>query len=398
MYVQEAKPIVVNLTPPEVQIEAGGQPVEIIAEVHNAGETADQYSLEIENLDPSWYTITSKSAALFPGDSAPVSIRIHPPRSKDTRAGHHAFQVVARSQADPMLVGKTKGIVVVKSYAVFNMELAPARATGFRGKYRLKLTNGGNSELQLALETADAEENLAYGLKTREPMVRSGSTMVMPVAVRPKGLRLVGEGDRYKFTITGTPTDGTAEDAKQVQGELVHKPPFATWKIPLIILALLLLLVGWFTIGPAIARPLCTGNGMLLVGPFVPGGPLHIVYNIACGGIRSSTPVSAPLSGDIVKPSPVATPPNPYKSGPGFQEVRRQYFQYIGEATEDEYRDANNVAHQATANGQLMFFETKGSPGVIYFISKDGKEFTFAECKPPNTFVDCGKMVEVKKP
>src|SRR5438552_2178422 len=198
MYVQEAKPIVVNLTPPEVKIEAGGQPVEIIAEVRNAGETADQYSLEIENLDPSWYTITGKSVALFPGDSAPIPIKIHPPRSKDTRAGHHAFQVVARSQADPMLVGKTKGIVVVGSYAVFNMELAPARATGYRGKYRLKLTNGGNNELQLGLETSDPEDNLKYKIKTAEPTIQSGSTMVMPLTVGLKGLHIVGEGDRYK--------------------------------------------------------------------------------------------------------------------------------------------------------------------------------------------------------
>src|SRR3954463_9160146 len=131
MYTQPAsavaEPIVVNLTPPEVKVAAGGEPVEIVAEVRNAGTTVDQYSIEVENLDPSWYTITVQSVSLFPGDSAPIPIRLHPPKGSGTRAGHYTFTVRARSHSDPTMVGVTKGVLQVGSYSIFQVELAPKR-------------------------------------------------------------------------------------------------------------------------------------------------------------------------------------------------------------------------------------------------------------------------------
>src|SRR5690349_19952404 len=52
-----AEPISVNLPPPDGKVVAGGEPVEIVANLRNAWTTVDQYSLEVENLDPSWYTV-----------------------------------------------------------------------------------------------------------------------------------------------------------------------------------------------------------------------------------------------------------------------------------------------------------------------------------------------------
>ena len=118
-----SEPVVVQLTPPAVQVPAGGTPVEITALIRNAGATVDQYSIEMENIDPSWYTITEQSVALFPGDSAPIIIRIHPPKGTGTRAGNYKFIVRARSHADPSLVGTTKGEIQVGGYTNFQIEL-----------------------------------------------------------------------------------------------------------------------------------------------------------------------------------------------------------------------------------------------------------------------------------
>ena len=398
MYTQSAsavaEPIVVNLSPPEVKVAAGGQPAEMVAEIRNAGTTVDQYSIEIENLDPSWYTITVQSVSLFPGDSAPIPIRIHPPKGKETRAGHHAFVVKARSHADPMLVGKTKGVVQVGAYAVFHMELAPARYTGRVGKYKLKMANGGNNELQLELEPKDPEANLKYGLKKSDPMIQPGATMVMPVSVKPKGFKLVGEGEKYKFSVVGRPVDGAPEDAKEVQGELIHKPLFASWKLPLIVLAALLVLGLFLTIRPDV--DFCSQTARTGLGPFLRSN-VGFLYGMVCSGYiqAPNLPSRTPSAGHKFDETT-------FNSGAGYIEVRDNYGDAIGQAEENEWYDENGISHQKTAKGQLMYFvehEKTNPNGIprIYFISQDGKAFTFVECNPPRQFRGC-KMVELTAP
>lgn len=388
-YVQDARPIQVDLTPPEVQIDAGGQPVEVLAEVRNGGEVADQYSIEIENLDPSWYTITDKSVALFPGDSAPIPIRLHPPKNRDTRPGPYTFQVVARSQADPMSVGRTRGILTVPRNDKWKTELAPARVTGYRGKYRLKISNAGNSEVQLGFETKDAEDNLTYKFKIPEPTIQPGNTTVVPLTVGRKGLNLVGEETRYKFNVIATPADGSPQDAQQMQAELAHKPPFKTWRLPLILLGLLLLLFAWLAFGSTVTNAACSRNGVLFANWFAPGGVFYVVRQLACQGY-ADPPSSSRQPTDGHK-----FDEGTFKSGPGFIEVRDQHGDSVGQAEEDEWYE-NSVAHQRTANGQLMYF-LKDGIARIYFVGKDGKAYTFTECNPAGQFKNC-KMVELKHP
>src|SRR5687767_3325085 len=209
------EPVVVQLTPPAVQVPAGGLPVELQANIRNAGDTVDQYSIEVENLDPSWFTITEQSVALFPGDSAPIVLRIHPPKNSQTRAGSYKFVVRARSHADPSIVGTTKGEVIVGGYTNFQMELAPKRATGSKGRYRLLLQNGGNGEANLELSGRDPEMNLNYRFRPSHPTVNPGSKLAVPVSVKPQGLRLVGPQTTHRFILSARPVDGDEKDAKE---------------------------------------------------------------------------------------------------------------------------------------------------------------------------------------
>ena len=142
-----SEPVVVNLTPPSVNIAAGAEPVEIAAYVQNNSTTVDQYSIEIENLDPTWYTITLQSVALFPGDSAPIPIRIHPPKGSQTRAGNYKFIVRARSQADPSIVGVTKGEIQVGGYTMFAVDLAPNEGRQFADGARHRGSFHGRASL-----------------------------------------------------------------------------------------------------------------------------------------------------------------------------------------------------------------------------------------------------------
>lgn len=389
------EPIVINLTPPEVQVAAGGEPVELIAHVRNASTMVDQYSIEIENLDPSWYTILVQSVSLFPGDTAPIPIRIHPPKGSGTRAGHHTFIVRGRSQADPSLVGVTKGVVIIASFANFQIELAPKRYTGYRGKYKLMITNGGNSEAQLELTARDPESSLSYKFSPNMPVVQPGKRLPVPVTVGKSGFRIVGEPEKHQFIINARPVDGTEKEAKEVQGELVQKPLFRTWKWILIGAAVLLLLtlmsVFRLSLNPCDVRY------------YVPGqsGSIPFYAGLLCS---SRLPNTLKVLEPPVEPAKAGC-----RSQTGFGEVLEDHRELIGECTEDEWGrtegtekgesgDPLDNVHQKTQNGELLFIKRNApEKPQIYFFSKTGRIYTFFDCPSKDNFIGC-KATEVIAP
>lgn len=385
-----AEPIVVNLTPPEIKVAAGAEPVEIIANVRNAGTTVDQFSIEIENLDATWYTVLVQSVSLFPGDSAPIPIRIHPPKGSNTRAGHYTFVVRARSQADPTLVGVTKGVVQVGSYSVFQMELAPKRVTGRRGKYRLALTNGGNGETQLELTGRDPELTLNFGFNPSAPTIQPAQKKMVPMTVSKKGFRLVGMPEQYKFIVTARPVDGNEKDAKEVEGELIHSAWFTSWRRPLYILAALILLFLWLLFKPDL-NP-CSARFLL-------PSQIQFYSGFACVGgvLKPFAKTTGPsLEAEVVGEA------NACRSGAGFTEVRKKYTPLVGGCTESEWYDDLGNAHQTTEKGQLMFLIQRQRGAQIYFFQNDGNVFTFVNCaeptqEEPGGFNDCDVLPVVRK-
>jgi len=382
-----AEPIVVNLTPPEIKVAAGAAPVEIVANVRNATTTVDQYSIELENLDPTWYTVTVQSVSLFPGDSAPIPIRLHPPKGSATRAGNYTFTVRARSHSDPTLVGITKGVLQVGSYSIFQVELAPKRVTAYRGKYRLTLSNGGNNEVQLDLDGRDPESDLNYSFRGKQPTVPPGSRLVVPVTVKRRGVHWVGQPRRYQFSVTARPVDGDEKDAKEVVGELVQKPYFRGLRGPL--LAMLLALVLLFLISPTFIS-LC-----LLPIPY-PLNQVTCSYNTFVTGLfkgsTSVTPVAA--AGTTQTPQSAATT----AGGPAFKQgfakchdASAANAQLIGNPLDNEQNfDEFGNARQATTNGTLIFVRAnvQSAEGDVYFISN--KKLYY--CTPDY------RMLEIQKP
>lgn len=365
-----SEPIVVNLTPTEIKAAAGGEPVEVIANVRNATTTVDQYKIEIESLDPTWYTVTVQSVSLFPGDSAPIPIRLHPPKGSGTRAGHYTFTVRARSHSDPTMVGVTKGVLQVGSYSIFQVELAPKRVTAWRGKYRLTLSNGGNSELQLDLEGKDSESELLYKFRGKQPTVAPGTKLVVPVTVRRPGLKIIGQQKRFQFAIISRPTDGEEKDAKEVVGEFIQKPPLKGVRGPL--LAFLFTMILLFLISPSflslcrfpIPYPLntiaCNYDGM--------------VRNLFKGS--SGTPTPTPQPGEtaiVLDNTPI--PNVVYSYSEGFKkchDASGANSALIGDPLNSEENfDSYGNARQSTSNGTLIFVRSSpsGTDGDVFFIS-----------------------------
>jgi hypothetical protein len=379
----------VNLTPTEIKAAAGGEPVEVVANVRNNTTTVDQYKIEIESLDPTWYTVTVQSVSLFPGDSAPIPIRLHPPKGSGTRAGHYTFTVRARSHSDPTVVGVTKGVLQVGSYSIFQVEMAPKRVTAWRGKYRLTLSNGGNSELQLDLEGKDSESELIYRFRGKQPTVNPGTKLVVPLTVRRPGLKLVGQQRRYQFAVIARPTDGEEKDAKEVVGEFIQKPPLKGIRGPIIGILLTALLL--FLVSPSFLS-LCR---------FPIPYPLSLLacnYDTMVRGwfAGSSNPTSTPtpIAGQTPSPGQTISVPTTFTFTEGFKkchDASAANSELIGDPLNSEQSfDEYGNARQSTTTGTLIFVrENRESPnGDVYFIANRKLYYCTGDLR----------MVEIPKP
>ncbi len=371
-----AEPITVNLTPPEVRVAAGAPPVAVVAEVRNRGTTVDQYSIEIENLEPSWYTVVTQSVSLFPGDSAPMRIELHPPKGTATRAGSYTFVVRARSHADPTLVGTTKGVVQVGSYTNFQAELAPKRVTGRRGRYNLSVANGGNQEVSFALRGRDAENKLRFSFPRRDVTVAPGSKVMVPVTVKPRGFRPIGDARRHPFALYIRPVDGQDKDAREVAGELIHKPAVRSLGRPFFA-ALILFAVLWM-VSPA-------GPDLYLLPP--PFGTWFSELQFWKNRADFFTRLF-PQNASITPGGPsVSASPTPFYRG-GFKAVHDAFPTLVGNALEVEWNDPSGNAHERTSSGDLIYI---AGTNDFYFSGAEtgqGKLYAF-------TVDNSGKIIQV---
>src|SRR4051812_4179510 len=89
----------VELNPEHVEVEPGGQPIEVIVSVHNLSNIVEQYTIQIVGLDGDWFTAPVASLSLFPQDRDQVRLTLHPPKRQGVRTGSYPFQVVVRGRS-----------------------------------------------------------------------------------------------------------------------------------------------------------------------------------------------------------------------------------------------------------------------------------------------------------
>jgi uncharacterized membrane protein len=320
----------VTLNPAQTKAIAGAAPGVVVVNVQNTSSTPEQYTVEVEDLDPSWYTVAARTVAVAPGATMPVAMKIAPPLG--ARSGPYTYAVRARSTANPLAAGVARGLVQLRNPAVFQAELAPRRFTGPRGKFEVRLANSGADDVALDLTGNDPEGALAFGFKTANPTVPARGRAIVPVVVRARGFRPVGEDHKYAFTLAARPVEGEESEARQVAGEFVHRPRFKSWVQP-ILGALILLLLLWFI------SPLRPDLGKLpAVGPFFAG-------------------IGSALAGKPLPPgTPTAdlTPTGPVFQG-GFLKLHDTFPTVIGSPLENETSDAAGNAHQRTSTGYLTY-------------------------------------------
>lgn len=297
----------IALTPEQSDLQlASGESLGIVFTVTNAGPVVDAFQLTMQNVDPTWYTLSPAQISLFPGDEADVNVQIHPPVGPSARAGTYAFQLLATSLDSPTDFTTVNITLTISAESELELELEPQRIVGRKGVYTLTLTNEGNVQRAVVLHPTDPDERLSFvfGEAQSTPIAQGGrrsdpnaptekievstgtavgenllasrllteitspggddpqgslavtlppsSTVQIPVTVAPTKRIWFGPELNLRFEVAATPpgVEWEAYQAKRIMGELVYNPVFSWWsKMPMILRRLLAILFPLLLLG-----------------------------------------------------------------------------------------------------------------------------------------------------
>ncbi len=343
----------VELNPARIEMEPGAPPVEAVVTIQNLGDLVEQYSVDVIGLDSDWYTAPVSSVGLFPQDRDQIRISIHPPKRPGVKAGAFHFQVRVRARGGGA-EEKAEGVLDVRGFAVFRVELSPRRrkAKG-QGQFKVQLSNSGTADVRLALEAQDDEDACLFRLPDDPVLVSAGSKTEVPISVVPKKRPFSGAEKSYSFTLTARP-EGSRGDPQKVQGQYTFEPFMRNWgcvlRIVLVVLVIGLLVLG---AGTLLRNP--------IVSRLVPQR-LQVARGQLCGTLFR-VPVLGGLCGAGPRATTVETRECTFEGG--FKEFSDAEKTRVGACTTDVAYDGFGNGIQYTRNGTLIWI--KASNTVYFF-------------------------------
>ena len=244
----------------EYTIDAG-QTLTLVFFISNGGETAADFEVSLEGLDPNWVTITPASMRVKVNQRANVTVSITPPRVPTSRAGPHHFAVMVTSPNYPSRMSRRGATLVINPFYEFAIsELSPRQFTISWNRRTatasMSVTNQGNSQARYRVEGSDDDHACSFEFESPGENVRlvnqadfhlaSDATVVLPVFITARKRRVVGLRSRdIQFAITTTPLEGT-QPPRAVMARLYARPLIGPWLLFLILAAFFALAVFGF--------------------------------------------------------------------------------------------------------------------------------------------------------
>ena len=231
--------IAVSLSSTKIEVTAGGS-VEATITIANQGQIVDHFAVNVEGIDPTWWTLSTSSLSLFPGDEDQVKLTLHPPKDAEAKAGSYSFNIKATSRANPREETTQMAYLILGGFTIWEVDMLPTKVVGQRGTYRITVNNSGNSDINLVFEGRDPEESLLYNFSKSKITVPAGDKIQIQLTAHPeKGQK----GKLYSFQILVRPEDAKSlsKDTKVLNGQLEYsrRNKLWWWLIPLIILLLI---------------------------------------------------------------------------------------------------------------------------------------------------------------
>ena len=217
----------ITINPTNLQVEPGGRSM-IQVDLLNTGATVDHFAVNVHGIPADWYTEPGSPVNLMPGASATVTVTFHPPRLSSTRAGDHAYEIVARSQSRPSESASVPGRLSVGAFNDFRTDMRPATVRSGRN-VRLLVQNIGNAPMTYAILARDPSETIKFEGNNRRLEVQPGERQTADLRVSAASRPFVGSTTTQPFSVELSAADG---NKKAQQGQLQIRPILPTWVFP----------------------------------------------------------------------------------------------------------------------------------------------------------------------
>lgn len=211
--------IEVTVVPTSLVITSGDT-TEASATLRNSGQTVDQFTISLEGLDPSWYTLPVSSVALFPNDEDKLRIILHPPKTGEVKAGSYPFSVNVHSQENPELTNNVSLSIEIRALPEVELTISPQRLTGSKGTYKIEVKNPSDSDAMLSLKATDAQGVLRYALRPDRLKIPANNRAEASLDVRLGWMALFGSDKEFDFQVIAELPE--LEEPKAVTGQLVR--------------------------------------------------------------------------------------------------------------------------------------------------------------------------------
>lgn len=386
----------VELSPNRIEVEPGAKPVEATVGLRNLSGVVSQYTIEIADLEPDWYSVPVPSIGLFPQDKEQVRITFHPPKRSDLRAGAYPFRILVRGRGG-VQEHSSDGVLDVRGFAVYRLDLMPRRMVDHdEGDFKLVISNTGTADVTLELEARDDQDlcNISFP-KGDVIKIEAGTKASVPFVIRPRVRPWVGADQNYTIQLTARPQEARGLP-QNITAQYTHRPYLASWdpvwafiRIAGIVLAVLLVL--WFLFASPFGGEF-TRRLRVFISPactaFV--GNVPIVGRIICSSVVGASmatrpgqpgqPGSSAAAGGAVRAGTGATgagstiPVQPCEFALGFSQFAESFPSVIGQCAAPESYDAFGNGFQHTTNGVLLW--QKGN-NQVYFLA-DNRTYSFS--------------------
>ncbi len=192
----------VSVSPTSLTI-AAGDTVQATATVRNAGTSVDQFTITVDGLDASWYSLPVSSVALFPNDKDDLKIAMHPPK-EGIKGGSYPFQIKVTSQENAADSATVSMVLQVGTVPEVAMDIAPLSVTGRRGHYHILITNPGASDATLGLRATSTDGRIRLTLSPTSATVPPGDRADATVDAGLGWLTLFFGKREIPFQVTAT--------------------------------------------------------------------------------------------------------------------------------------------------------------------------------------------------
>jgi hypothetical protein len=220
--------ILVLMVPNSLSVNAGSEPVEANVEIQNIGSIVDKFSLEIEGIPRSWYSLSVPMVALMPHAKDSIQISFHPPKTEGVISDKYLFAVKVSSQSLPDDCASVTGHLEILPSVNYSVSLKPYRILCRRKcTFQVQIANKDVTEAGLFIDVIDTENGLRFKLESDSPVIPPWQTVNVPMLVRPKRNSLIGDIKRYDISLTATTAEGLIQLARC---QMDHKPFLSSWR------------------------------------------------------------------------------------------------------------------------------------------------------------------------